>query len=439
MAEQLTLQPFAVQRDYSARTIRLDTLVRLRWLAVAGQAAAVLVVYFGLGFDLPLALCLGLIGLSAALNIMLRLRWAASERLGGPEAGPLLAYDILQLGGLLFLTGGLANPFAILLLAPVMVSATTLAWQQTAILGAIVIVVATIITVFHEPLPWTPGSEFQVPELYLVGQWIALISTLGFTGIYAFRVAQEARLLAEALAETELVLTREQHLSQLDGLAAAAAHALGTPLGTITLVVKELARELPAGSPYADDIQLLRTQAERCRDILRKISTLATDEEPHFQRMPISHLIDEVAAPLRDTGIVIDVRLSGDGAEPVGRRDPAILYGLGNLLENAVDFARETVTIDARWTGADVMVTITDDGPGFDPGVIERLGEPYVSKRGQRPEGGQSGGGLGLGFFIAKTLLRRSGAQVRFANRDDGARGARIGLVWKRTTFEIEA
>jgi two-component system sensor histidine kinase RegB len=439
MAEQLTLQPFAVQRDYSARTIRLDTLVRLRWLAVAGQAAAVLVVYFGLGFDLPLTLCLGLIGLSAALNIMLRLRWAASERLGGPEAGPLLAYDILQLGGLLFLTGGLANPFAILLLAPVMVSATTLAWQQTALLGVIVIVVATIITVFHEPLPWTPGAEFQVPELYLVGQWIALISTLGFTGIYAFRVAQEARLLAEALAETELVLTREQHLSQLDGLAAAAAHALGTPLGTITLVVKELARELPADSPYADDIQLLRTQAERCRDILRKISTLATDEEPHFQRMPLSHLIDEVAEPLRDSGIAIDVRLSGDGAEPVGRRDPAILYGLGNLLENAVDFARETVTIDARWTGSEVMVTITDDGPGFDPAVIERLGEPYVSKRGQRPEGGQSGGGLGLGFFIAKTLLRRSGAQLRFANRDDGARGARIGLIWKRPTFEIEA
>lgn len=443
MPDTLTLQPFAAQRDFGARSIRLDTLVRLRWLAVVGQGLAVLTVYFGLGFDLPLAWCLGLIGLSAALNATLRFMWPASERLGGPQAGPLLSYDILQLGALLYLTGGLSNPFAILLLAPVMVSATTLAWQQTALLGAIVIVVATIITVFHRPLPWMPGQAFQIPELYLVGQWIALISTLGFTGIYAFRVAQEARLLADALAETELVLTREQHLSQLDGLAAAAAHALGTPLGTITLVAKELAREIPADSPHMEDIQLLRTQAERCRDILRKISTLATDEEPHFQRMPLSHLIDEVAEPHRDAGITIEVRLTGEGAEPVGRRDPAILYGLGNLLENAVDFARETVVIEARWTAGDVWLTITDDGPGFDPTVIERLGDPYISKRGQRAEGGpsgggQSGGGLGLGFFIAKTLLRRAGAQLTFSNREDGPSGARIGLRWARATFEIE-
>ncbi len=258
----------APTRAFSPRSLRLDTLVRLRWLAVGGQALAVLFVGFVLAFPLPTTLCLLLIGLSAGLNLVLRARYPATLRLGQWPAFALLAYDVLQLGVLLFLTGGLENPFAILLLAPVIVSAAALASRPTAALGLLVIAVASVLAVYHWQLPWYPAESERLPLLYVGGVWIALVSACVFTGVYAFRVAEEARQLAKALNATEMVLAREQHLYALDGLAAAAAHELGTPLATIALVAKEMERDFPPGSPHADDVALLRSQSQRCREIL---------------------------------------------------------------------------------------------------------------------------------------------------------------------------
>jgi two-component system sensor histidine kinase RegB len=418
--------------------LKLDTLIRLRWLAVAGQTAAVTVVSFLLEYRLELGFCFGLIALSAWLNLFLKIRFPASTRLADPAAAVLLGYDILQLAALLYLTGGLTNPFAILLIAPVMVSATALAVRWTVLLGLLVTATATLLAVWHLPLPWRDGDVMDLPVEYVLGLWTALVSALGFMGAYSFRVAEEARQLQAALTATELILSREQHLHALDGLAAAAAHELGTPLATISLVAKELQREVPADAPWREDIALLRSQSERCRDILGKLTSLSTEMGGHLDRLPITHLLEDVIAPHREFGVALIVHLDGEiEREPVGSRNPAILYGLGNIVENAIDYARTRVDVGASWTEDEVVVTIRDDGPGFSPEIMDRLGDPYVTTRARsaaQPRDG--GGGLGLGFFIAKTLLERTGARVEITNRVSPETGAVITVRWPRAAMD---
>ena len=418
------------------RSLRLDTLVGLRWLALVGQTAAVLVVNLGLGFPLPLAACLGLIALSALVNVSLRIRYTASHRLDATPALLILGYDVLQLSALLYLTGGLDNPFTVLLLVPLIVSATTLPPRPTIILGVLVVAAASVLALVHLPLPWRPGEVIPFPFVYSAGVWLALASASVFTGVYTFRVADEARQLAKALTATELVLAREQHLSALDGLAAAAAHELGTPLATIALVAKELERELAPDTPHGEDIILLKTQVTRCRDILAKLTSLPDEGDQHFvARQPLSHLIEEVVEPYRVFATEIDILPPrGIGAEPVGTRNPAIVHGLANLVENAMDFAKSKVEIAREWDAKRVRVIIRDDGPGFAPGIIARIGEPYLTTR-SRAGAGRSdsdSGGLGLGVFIAKTLLERTGARLELMNSEPPASGAIVAITWPR-------
>ena len=421
--------------NHPRRNVRLDTLVRLRWLAIVGQTTAVLVVYFGLDFDLPLWASLAVIALSAWLNVALRLRFYMTQRLEPDRAAWLLAFDIAELAVLLFLTGGLQNPFAFLFLAPVLLSATALPPRFTVILGAFAVACATVLVFVHYPLPWDADDPLRLPPIYMAAVWLAILLAIGFIGVYAWQITEESRQLSDALAATELVLAREQHLSQLDGLAAAAAHELGTPLSTITVIARELENAIPADAPHGDDVRLLREQARRCRDILSKITQLSSSGEP-FDRMPLSALMEEVVAPYRNFGVAIDVRIAGDGSpEPAGARNPAVLYGLGNLMENAVDFAQDGVVVGATWTDETLEVSITDDGPGFAPEIIARIGEPYVTSRpGIEHEDDPSG--LGLGFFIAKTLLERAGATLSFENRAAPERGAVVFARWNRSDFE---
>lgn len=420
-----------------SRRLRLNTLIRLRWLAVGGQSAAVVMVAYWLGFPLPVGFCFALIACSAWLNLLLAFRYPATHRLEPNAAMGILLFDTLQLAGLLYMTGGMTNPFAVLIAVPVVVSATSLPLQLTTGLGVIAILASTVLAFFHLPLPWYPGTEFPIPFIYVAGLWIAVVSTIVFTAVYAWRVAEEARQLANALTATELVLQREQHLSALDGLAAAAAHELGTPLATIALVSREMERALGTDPRFAEDVTLLRTQTERCRDILKRLTSLSSTSEEHMARLPLSSLIEEVIAPHRDFGIRI--QLEGEeqlGAEPVGRRNPGVIYGLGNLVENAVDFARESVTIRWSWNQANVRVAVIDDGPGFQAEVLDRIGEPYMTTRpGGNAASGQSGGGLGLGLFIAKTLLERSGATVSFRNAGESGKGALVEVIWPREIF----
>lgn len=431
---QAMAELFAPFEDHQQfHRLRLTTLIRLRWLAIIGQSVAVVGVAYWLDFPLPVSLCFALIALSAWLNLFLAFRYPATLRLAPKAAMAILLFDALQLAGLLFMTGGLTNPFALLISVPVVVSATSLPPLFTLSLGGVVGVAVSILAFFHLPLPWMDGAELSMPLVYVAGIWVAIVASIAFTAIYAWRVAEEARLLGDALAATELVLQREQHLSALDGLAAAAAHELGTPLATIALVAKEMERALGPDDRYREDVTLLRSQSERCREILKRLTSLSTEGEMHIARMPLTSLIEEVTAPHRDFGIRIDVQ-KGDsaGPEPIARRNPGVIHGLGNVIENAVDFARRSVILRYRWDFERVSIEVIDDGDGFPAEILHRIGEPYMTTR----PGSEGGGGLGLGVFIAKTLLERSGAEIVFRNADEAGRGALIAVTWSRPAFQ---
>ncbi|MBB4378858.1 two-component system sensor histidine kinase RegB [Bradyrhizobium sp. CIR48] len=420
---------------HAQRHIRLDTILRLRWLAVLGQLAAIFIVAQGLEFNVEIVPCVSIIALSAALNLALQTAANPMQRLEPMQAAGLLALNIVELAGLLYFTGGLQNPFSFLFLAPVLISATALPARFTFGLGVLAVACASVLFFFHLPLPWDSDDPLVLPPIYLVGVWLSIVLAIGVTSLYSFQVTEEARKLADALAATELVLTREQHLTQLDGLAAAAAHELGTPLATIFLISRELEKTVKDAS-FAADLKTLREQTQRCRDILSKITQLSSTGAP-FDRMKLSELIEEVVAPHRDFGVEIKVRIAVAAvSEPVGSRNPAILYGVGNIVENAVDFAHTTVEVNAWWNKDTIELLISDDGPGIPPDILNRIGEPYLSRRRTTDDGGGERRGLGLGVFIARTLLERTGAKVLFTNRIFPEHGAVVQITWPRQRFE---
>lgn len=444
--------------------LRLQTSVRLRWFAVVGQVIAVLLTYFAFGFGFEIGLAILCIAVSAWLNVVLRFVYPARHRLSTWIATSLLLYDTIQLAALLYLTGGIVNPFVFLIVAPVTVSAATLPPRITWVLGVFTLILAAVLVDHYEPLPWIPGPALEFPRLYRLGQFAAIFVSLVFLALYAGRLSKEARQMSEALAATDLVLAHEQKLHALDGLAAAAAHELGTPLGTVLLVTREMLKELPPGSPMRDDIELLNTQAERCRDILKQLTRQPSEQDPLHAHLTLGQLLDEAAAPYRHQAITVAIEIGPDpaagpdpGVEPLGERRPGVIHALGNFIENGVDFAHRRVDVLARWSQQEVVVTISDDGPGFPPEVLETLGEPYITARSLaaaaemraaagRPTRAKTTG-LGLGVFIARTLIERSGGRVTFANRRPsrlalrGAQrggvdgGALVRIVWRRADF----
>jgi len=432
------LQAEALPFPASWRPLRLQTLVLLRWLAVAGQTVGILFVAFGLGYPVALFECFCLIALSVAVNVWLTLHFGPGYRLSSYFAAGQIAYDSLQLGGLLALTGGLQNPFALLLLAPVSVSATTLPQRASLAIALLAALIASVVSVWHLPLPWDPNETIVFNRIYVIGIWVSLICGVVFIAAYTNRVAHEARQIADALAATELALSRKEQLSALDGLAAAAAHELGTPLSTIALAAKEMRAEVEPNSDLAEDVELIIAQSARCRAILAKLRNLNSDQDDPFAAVPLTDLLAEVARPHEARGkAILFYYEQAAGPAPVFQRTVGLLYGLGNLIENATDFARQTVRIEAGWDQASISVLISDDGPGFAPELIARLGEPYLTSRPRDPSGAdaEKSGGLGLGIFIAKTLLERTGARLSFQNINVTGR-AQVRIVWPRDTIE---
>ena len=439
MDQQVARYPVGMGERFERRRLRMSTLTNTRWIAVFGQSAAVTFVAAWLGFAFPVIACFALIAVSAALNVVLTWYFPANRRLDPLAVFSVLAFDIAQLAALLFMTGGLENPFSVLLIVPVIISAATLPARYTALLGIVVVAAASVLVFTHLPLPWYADVPLDIPFIFVAGMWASVLSTVAFTAFYVYRVADEARSLADALSATELVLQREQHLSALDGLAAAAAHELGTPLATISLVSKEMDRATDDDDPLKEDVRLLRAQADRCREILSRLSTLNTTPEDMISRMSLREMIEEVADPHREFGVQITTSHEGNGTpEPVVRRNPGILHGLGNLVENAVDFARDHVRIGLDWSGDGVRIEIVDDGPGFPGDQIERLGEPDLGASRSVVRSRKSGPGLGLGIFIAKTLLERSGATVRFRNGGRPDAGAAVTVRWPRSSIEAD-
>ena len=403
----------------------------IRWVAIAGQALTILIVHYGLGFRLPLLPALGVVAGSVLLNVLLILLRQAAARLGERDAALCLGYDILQLAILLYLTGGLQNPFSILILAPVTVAATILSRRPVIALSIFAVAAISVLALWHEPLPWRTEPLVFPPELVL-GIWVALVLATVFIGGYTWSVAQEARRLRDAVTATQLALAREQRVSAVGALAAAAAHELGSPLATIAVVAKELVRDLPDDSPHAEDAALLLSQSERCRRILAELAHQPEhDGGSPYTRLPISALVEAAGALHQHQGVKLIFATAAQSApeEPLVRRSPEIMHGLNNLIQNAVQFARREVSVTSFWDRAAVTVEIADDGPGFPLHLLGRLGEPYISTRAGAADH------MGLGIFIAQSLLERSGARLVFDNLPEG--GAHVAISWNRANLEM--
>jgi two-component system sensor histidine kinase RegB len=425
-------------------------MIVLRWVAIVGQLTAILVGQYVYGLQLELGLCYFAVGLSVIGNLVAAFVFPENKRLSERENLSMVMFDLLQLGFLLFLSGGLHNPFALLLLGPVTVSAAVLTTRSTLLAGGTAIAMVTLLSKFHLSLKTDQGFILRVPDIFLFGNWIALVIAIVFIGAYSRRITSEMHSMSDALTATQMALSREQKLTDLGGVVAAAAHELGTPLATIKLASSELMDELENREDLWADAALIREQANRCRDILRDMGQAGKDDL-HLRQAPLMTVIAEAAEPHAHRGKAVhfshDPLAGVEMSQPAILRKPEIIHGLRNLVQNAVDFANKNVWVEGHWTTNTISIRIVDDGTGFPPHLIGRIGDPFVGRRKTPSEGQDRPGyeGMGLGLFIAKTLLERSGAELSFANGSDPYMiapdtakhtGAIVEVKWPRDTID---
>ena len=427
--------------------IRLRTMIFIRWVAVTGQLAAIIIAFQYFDLALDLSLCFFAVGLSALANIVASLFFPESKRLSELESVFMILFDLFQLAFLLFLTGGLNNPFSFLLVAPVVVSAAALKKKSTIIIGSAAVLIVTLLSYFFVPLETLSGKTLTIPDIFLFGNWVAISTGIVFLAFYSNRVTSELNTMSDALFATQAALSREQKLTDLGGVVAAAAHELGTPLATIKLTSSELIEELKNFPELHDDAILIRDQADRCGDILNGMGGAGKDDLQMHQTL-LAEIIREAAEPHSQRGVTIETKISdghkGGIDEPYIIRRPEIIHGLRNMIQNAVDFATSKVWVESSWTKESITITISDDGYGYPPNLLGRLGDPFLgAKIGKENRQGYEG--MGLGLFIAKTLLERTGAKISFSNGDRNqtsahskreASGAIVEIYWPRKKVE---
>ena len=427
--------------------IRLRTMIFIRWVAVTGQLAAIIIAFQYFELALDLSLCFFAVGLSALANIVASLFFPESKRLSELENVFMILFDLFQLAFLLFLTGGLNNPFSFLLVAPVVVSAAALKKRSTIIIGSAAVLIVTLLSHFFVPLETLSGKTLTIPDIFLFGNWVAISTGIVFLAFYSNRVTSELNTMSDALFATQAALSREQKLTDLGGVVAAAAHELGTPLATIKLTSSELIEELKNFPELHDDAMLIRDQADRCGNILNGMGGAGKDDLQMHQTL-LAEIIREAAEPHSQRGVTIETKIS-DGHKggidgPYIIRRPEIIHGLRNMIQNAVDFATSKVWVESSWTKESITITISDDGYGYPPSLLGRLGDPFLgAKIGKENRQGYEG--MGLGLFIAKTLLERTGAKISFSNGDRNqtsahskreASGAIVEIYWPRKKVE---
>ncbi|NIZ09591.1 sensor histidine kinase RegB [Pseudooceanicola sp. HF7] len=422
--------------------IRLRTLILLRWGAITGQLSALIVASEIYGLQLEYGLCFFVVGLSVLGNIVASFIFPENKRLTEAENLFMVLFDLLQLGLLLYLTGGLHNPFSVLIVGPVTVSAAALTARSTIFVGSAAIIVVTLLAEFHLPLRTASGQVLQVAELFLFGNWLAIVIAVIFLGIYSRWIVTEMHSMSDALQATQLALAREQKLTDLGGVVAAAAHELGTPLATIKLTSSELIEDLSDRPEQQEDARLINEQADRCRDIMRSMGRAGKDDLM-LRSAPLSTVIEEAAEPHRSRGKQIHFT-HGDLTEmpPAIVRRPELIHGLRNLVQNAVDFANNAVWVQSSWDASRITIRIMDDGEGFSPTMLGRIGDPFVRRRRMPAEGmaRPEYEGMGLGLFIAKTLLERTGAELSFTNRSgEGRSGAIVVVTWPRDRIDAQS
>lgn len=433
-------------REGHGEWVRLRTLSLIRWTAIAGQIAAIFAAILLYDIDLDLGLCSVAVGAAVLINLVTIFVFPESTRLTETGTMLMLLFDIAQIAFLLFVTGGLNNPFALLILGPTTIAASALQTRSTVILGLVSIGLVTALAFLNLPLRTLSGTVISVPPIFAFGYWLAIVIGIVFLGLYARRVASEIHSMADALLATQMALDREQKLTDLGGVVAAAAHELGTPLATIKLVSAELADDLADRPLLREDVDLIRSQADRCAEILRSMGRAGKDDLL-VRTAPLTEVVREAAEPHAHRGKSLIVESDGNGRVPTVVRRPEIIHGLRNLVQNAVDFAASAVWIDIEWSETRILIRIADNGAGYPAHLIGRIGDPFVRNRrltatdAQRPEYE----GMGLGLFIAKTLLERMGAQLSFLNGADPFLteeerpercGAIVEVEWPRAAIE---
>ena len=402
------------------------TLVILRWIALAGQLFAINLVYNYLNLGFPVAPCHVIIFLGILTNLFLQFK-IKTNQLNDTYSSLFLLYDLFQLSALLYLTGGISNPFSFLLIVPAIVSSTFLSMGTTIILGFTTTCLLIFLTKFSFFLPGISEDVFTFPVFYKLGLLISILIGLTFLSYFGIRFSGETKKRSEALNKLQQVIAKEYELESLGGQAAAAAHSLGTPLATITVVAKELRKEISEDSKYSRDLDLLISQTKRCGDILKQISQKEIVEDQFMNAIKFEDLLVELLRSFKESSKKsLKLNSTKDANKINIKRSPEIIYGLRNFIGNAVKFSKKDVKIILESNDNYISITINDDGPGYPDDIIKLVGEPYIKSKSKKVN---SKAGLGLGTFLGKTLLERQGARLNFSNNHDF--GASVRIVWE--------
>jgi two-component system, sensor histidine kinase RegB len=408
-----------------------NILTILRYIAIFGQFIAINIVFFYLDLQFPLKESYIIILIGLITNLFLQFKIKVNQ-LKDSYASLFLLYDLFQLSSLLYLTGGILNPFSILLIIPTIVSSTFLSMGTTIILGVITSFLLLILSFIYLPLPGLDKNIFDVPNFYKQGILTAILIGLVFLSYFGIRFAGETKKRSEALSKLQEVISKEYELESLGGQAAAAAHSLGTPLATISVVAKELKKEIGDDKEISKDIDLLISQTKRCSEILKQISKKQIKEDIFLSSIKFEDLLEEIIDSFKETSSKdIVLTLESDNNKIAIKRTPEIIYGLRNFIGNAVKFSKSRVNINLRSDQKIIEIKINDDGPGIPEDIIQKIGEPYIKSKSKELN---ANSGLGLGTFLGKTLLERQGAKLIF-KRNSKLGGASVTLSWNPNNF----
>ncbi len=405
-----------------------NTVIILRWIALIGQLITIYIVHFYIKFDLPLIFCSLTIFFGGVTNIFVQFG-INKNQLNNTESTILLFYDVLQLAVLLYLTGGVTNPFIVFLIVPAIISSTLLNLSSTFFLSFITAIALLLLTFNYLPLPNDGNLHFHVPDYYILSIPISLTIVLIFLNYFGFRFGYEARKRGNALNRLELILAKEQELESIGHHAAAAAHSLGTPLSTITVIARELKKEKNQNKQFNEDIDTLLNQAKKCGEILKKISQKKIVDDDYMANISLQDLLNEITRSFEEISEKkINLNFTSTNSKIPIKRSPEITYGIRNFVGNAVKFSRKKIDINLISENNQTTIEISDDGPGFPDDIAKIIGQPYIASKSKKLK---SKSGLGLGTFIGKTLLERKKAEIEFSKSKLG--GARVEIIWKNS------
>ena len=415
--------------------LRLRTLNLIRWIAILGQYIAVATAFFWLEINFNIYLASVCILISIILNIIVSIKFLPIRTLNSNETLFYLVFDSIQLVALLYITGGLTNPFCILIIAPFIISATYLDLFRTIIIGIVSILSLSLLAFFYQPISSNifEFSSLDFSSFQIFSIWLSLIVSLAFIGIYCFRVANESRKVEKALNETQIALSDEEKISDMMSLTAAAVHELGTPLSTISVIIKEIVNELDVGEKNYDDILLIQSQIKRCSEILNRLrqGDISNDNSPFINELDFPRLINEIVKDYELEEIKLNFEIDDyfKNSNFVILRKPEIVHSLSNIIENAYQYAKHSVTIKLILKDENVILEIINDGEGFPANILPILGEPYVKKNEKNHKG------IGLGLFIAKNLINKTAGKIEFRNIENT--GASVKIIWKKDNLMI--